>query len=108
MDITEQLAALRQKFIGDLPTRMNAIKLSFEQWRDTDSADSLKEFHRLAHSLTGAAATFECAEVSANARTLEVQLKTLSAEDISVHDADLDQLFKLLAEVDAAVDRTTA
>ena len=71
--IQEQLAALRQTFIDQLPQRINCLYDAHIAW--SQGGDGLREYHRLAHSLTGAGATFGCGQVSQAARQLEHFLK---------------------------------
>ncbi len=69
-----QLEALRQNFIAQLPERLTALESALQSWRQGLGEAELVEFHRAAHSLTGAGATFGCDELSKVARALEQQL----------------------------------
>ena len=73
-----QLEALRQNFIDQLPQRLATLEAGLVAWKQAWDEAELAEFHRAAHSLTGAGATFGCEGLSQVARTLEKQL--VSAE----------------------------
>ncbi len=75
--IQKQLAALRQGFVEQLPQRLATLGAAHEAWCSGGAAE-LEEYHRLAHSLTGAGATFGCERISQLARQLEHYLKQLS------------------------------
>ncbi len=75
--IQRQLAALRQGFVEQLPQRLATLGAAHEAWCSGGAAE-LEEYHRLAHSLTGAGATFGCERISQLARQLEHYLKQLS------------------------------
>ena len=92
-----RLEALRQNFIAQLPTRIETLEAGLAKWRESSDEGGLSEFHRAAHSLTGAGATFGCQELSDVARVLERQL--LSAELAS----DLETVERLLEAVRQAV-----
>jgi chemotaxis protein histidine kinase CheA len=70
--------SLYNYFAGRLPERLREIE---EAWRQVREAawgeDALKTFHRLAHSLAGAGATFGFAAVSETGRALEQRLKAV-------------------------------
>ncbi len=105
MDVNAQLEALRLKFIDNLPKRMIAINTSYTEWKNTNDPKALSEFHRLTHSLTGAAATFGCEAVSVAARTLEVQLLALLQDECQVTDTKSPQLDTLLADITTNIDK---
>ncbi len=72
---------LRRYFAGRLPDRLAEV----EEARDATRAAGwkggpLRTFHRLAHSLAGAGATFGFPEVSDLARRLEVLLESALGE----------------------------
>lgn len=96
-ELKAQLEALRQNFIAQLPTRLQALQSSLEKWRATWDEAELVEFHRVAHSLTGAGATFGCDDLSEVARALEKQL--VSSELAK----DLDKVEQLLDGVRLAI-----
>lgn len=75
--IQAQLAALRQGFAEQLPQRLATIAAAHAAWYDSGAPERLAEYHRLAHSLTGAGATFGFERVSQTARRLERYLKEL-------------------------------
>lgn len=82
--IQDQLAQLRQSFTAHLPSRVAEIVQAQQdamsaQW----STETLKKFHRLAHSLAGSAATFGHADIGQSARQLEIQVKPLLEQGIA-------------------------
>jgi HPt (histidine-containing phosphotransfer) domain-containing protein len=79
-DSAESLAlderSIREYFAGRLPGRLQEIEEGWRQVRETAwNEEAVKTFHRLAHSLAGAGATFGFASVSEAARALELRLK---------------------------------
>lgn len=94
--IEAQLAAVKQGFVEQLPTRMRAIVDSQMAWlKNTADSSALEEFHRLVHSLTGSSATFGLSQVSADSRELEQHLKTLK-EKPSHSESDISETKRLL------------
>ncbi len=92
-----QLEALRQNFIDQLPARLQTLESGLEKWSAAFDEVELVEFHRAAHSLTGAGATFGCDQLSTVARALELQL--VSSELAK----DIETVEKLLDEVRLAI-----
>jgi HPt (histidine-containing phosphotransfer) domain-containing protein len=67
---------LRSYFAYRLPARVSEIEAARDAARDAGwTGEPFRTFHRLAHSLTGAGATFGFPEVTAAARELEGLLK---------------------------------
>jgi chemotaxis protein histidine kinase CheA len=67
---------LRQYFAGRLPERLTEVESAGTAAHEAGwSAEPLRHFHRLAHSLVGAGATFGFPAVTEHARTLERLLK---------------------------------
>jgi chemotaxis protein histidine kinase CheA len=67
---------LRRYFAGRLPERLTEVEDAGTAAREADwAAEPLRHFHRLAHSLVGAGATFGFPGVTEHARTLECLLK---------------------------------
>lgn len=98
-NLQRQLAALRQNFLDNLPTRLAALETALAQWRRSGDEDALAEFHRSAHSLTGAGATFGCQALSTTARALEQQLqKADPARDLATIEGLLDEVRQAIAE----------
>lgn len=73
-----ELGALQEYFAGRLPERLREIE---EAWRAVQgsawSDEPLRLFHRLAHSLAGAGATFGFPAVTEASRDLEQRLKAV-------------------------------
>jgi len=92
------LGSLREYFAGRLPDRLREIDEAWQQVRETAwGAEEVKLFHRLAHSLTGAGATFGFAAVTDAARDLERRLKpALHQEGPPVEPAEVDALLAAL------------
>ena len=69
---------LHDYFAGRLPDRLREIDAAWRRVQETAwSEDALKDFHRLAHSLAGAGATFGFDAVTEAARLLEQRLKAI-------------------------------
>jgi HPt (histidine-containing phosphotransfer) domain-containing protein len=67
---------LRRYFAGRLPERLAEIEEASVAAREAGwAAEPMLRFHRLAHSLVGAGATFGFPAVTEHARTLERLLK---------------------------------
>jgi chemotaxis protein histidine kinase CheA len=67
---------LRRYFAGRLPERLTEVEDAGAAAREAGwAAEPLRRFHRLAHSLVGAGATFGFPGVTEHARTLERLLK---------------------------------
>ena len=96
-----QLETLRQNFIEQLPKRLDALESGLQSWRQTLDEGELTEFHRAAHSLTGAGATFGCHELSDVARELERQLVNPElAKQLDVVKQRLDQVRHAILNVE--------
>lgn len=68
---------LRRYFAGRLPARVSEVEAARDAARDAGwGKEPLRTFHRLAHSLAGASATFGFPEVSETSRRLESLLKS--------------------------------
>ncbi|ALP54537.1 hypothetical protein Tel_16035 [Candidatus Tenderia electrophaga] len=94
-----QLEALRENFIAKLPERLAALEAGLETWRASGDEAALSEFHRIAHSLTGAGATFGCELLSTAARALERQLVGVdSARDFAALEALLEAVRRAVDE----------
>jgi|ERR1700681_1488126 len=77
-DLADDLEAeeLRRYFAGRLPERLTEVEDAGTAAREAGwAAEPLRLFHRLAHSLVGAGATFGFPDVTEHARTLERLLK---------------------------------
>lgn len=96
--IEEQLAALRRTFITQLPDRVSALYEAHVTWSKEGSGEILTEYHRLAHSLTGAGATFGCDAISQSARVLERFLKDVSEKGLFSVEV-IEEAAKLLGSV---------
>ncbi len=67
---------LRRYFAGRLPERLTEVEAAGTAAHDASwSAEPLRHFHRLAHSLVGAGATFGFPAITEHARALERLLK---------------------------------
>lgn len=68
--------SLRDYFSGRLPGRLRELEDAWLRVRETGwGEDAVRTFHRLAHSLVGAGATFGFAAVTEASRALERRLK---------------------------------
>lgn len=73
-----ELGSLHEYFAGRLPERLRELEEAWKQVVETAwSEPALKDFHRFAHSLCGAGATFGFPSLSAAARTLEQLLRSV-------------------------------
>lgn len=77
-DSTLEMQELRGYFAGRLPDRLREIDEAWKRVRDSAwSPESLRDLHRLVHSLAGAGATFGFPEVTRTSRDLERFLKAV-------------------------------
>lgn len=75
---TLEIGSLHEYFAGRLPDRLREVDEAWRQVLETAwSEPALKDFHRFAHSLCGAGATFGFPSLSAAARTLEQRLRSV-------------------------------
>jgi HPt (histidine-containing phosphotransfer) domain-containing protein len=94
---------LRRYFAGRLPDRLAEVERARDDARDAGwTGDPLRTFHRLAHSLAGAGATFGYPEVSDLARGLERLLKAALGEGAPLREDEVDGLLARLREIAAA------
>jgi HPt (histidine-containing phosphotransfer) domain-containing protein len=71
-----EVEELRRYFAGRLPARLTEVEEAATAAREAGwAAEPLRQFHRLAHSLVGAGATFGFPAITEHARTLERLLK---------------------------------
>ncbi len=74
--LEQQLAKLRESFAARLPGRVQEIASAWNSIAENGwNAENAKRFHRLIHSLAGAAATFGFATLSQSARQLELDVE---------------------------------
>jgi HPt (histidine-containing phosphotransfer) domain-containing protein len=75
---TLELGSLREYFAGRLPDRLREVEEAWQRVAESAwSEPALKDFHRFAHSLCGAGATFGFPSLTTAARTLEQHLKAV-------------------------------
>lgn len=79
--IAQKLQVIKNNYIMSLPGKLAELQAMFDQFRNEDSVDIRGEFHRMAHTLTGTAATFDQIDLSLEARKLETLLKDLIESD---------------------------
>lgn len=77
--IQQKLQLLRDNYIQNLELRRKEIRKLFNNLLDDWNDDSLAEFHRLAHSIKGSAATFNLEKLSYAAANLETALINILA-----------------------------
>jgi diguanylate cyclase (GGDEF)-like protein len=91
---------LRRYFAYRLPARISEIEAARDAARDAGwGMEPLRTFHRLAHSLSGAGATFGFPEVSALARRLESRLKAALGSGAPLDDAEVADLLGRLRDL---------
>ncbi len=95
--IAAKLQALQQRFITELPARLDDIDQAWQACQQTESSDLL---HRLVHSLAGSAGTFGCTRLGERSRELEllIQQRYVSA-DASVTDMTIEQRVHELRDI---------
>jgi diguanylate cyclase (GGDEF)-like protein len=104
-----ELQELRKYFAGRLPERLGEIEQAWAEVRVTGwGAGPLRDFHRLAHSLTGAGSTFGFPEVTRAARELERFLKEALGRMGPPADGSGSRVEALLAELRQVAGSTSA
>jgi len=93
-DKASKLRALQQRFIKELPDRLDVIE---QQWRTVNVADAKNDFLRLVHSLAGSAGTFGFFRLGDQAREIEMMIPQLSGSsaDAGSNEAIEQGLLKL-------------
>jgi HPt (histidine-containing phosphotransfer) domain-containing protein len=93
-----ELGSLQEYFAGRLPARLHEIDEAWRSVRESAwGAAEVKVFHRLAHSLSGAGATFGFAAVTDAARALERRLKAVLQDQAPpVEPAEVESLLAAL------------
>ena len=88
--VTEQLAQLRNIYVGRLPAEFTALK---ELASGLDKSElvrgNLNELHGRLHKLSGSGGTFGLVTLSARDRIIEQQIKLLLAETFETLEPDL-------------------
>ncbi|MCL6648613.1 MAG: Hpt domain-containing protein [Chloroflexi bacterium] len=74
--LTERLDQLRQNYLRELPAKLTALTLAWEQAQAGDGA-ALETLRLLVHKLAGSGTMFRCPAISAVAHTLEEELDQL-------------------------------
>lgn len=91
---------LKRYFAGRLPIRVAEVEAARDAARDAGwTGESLGTFHRLAHSLAGAGATFGFSEASEISRRLESLLKGALEEGAPPEEREVDSLLRHLREL---------
>lgn len=90
--IQEKLQLLRDNYVRNLNDRRIEISDLFTRLLNDWNDDDLAEFHRLAHSLKGSAATFNLAKLSYAAANLETALIEIISIDGRPDDNTLQQI----------------
>jgi diguanylate cyclase (GGDEF)-like protein len=91
---------LRRYFAYRLPARVSEVEAARDAARDAGwTGEPLRTFHRLAHSLAGAGATFGFPEVSAVARRLEDLLKAALGSSAPLDESEVGDLLTRLRDL---------
>ncbi|MEA2605074.1 MAG: hypothetical protein QOF89_6066 [Acidobacteriota bacterium] len=100
MEVDPAAEELRLYFAGRLPERLAELEAARAAARDAGwTAEPLRHFHRLAHSLVGTGATFGFPEVTEHARVLERLLKGCLAGGVEVEDGTVETILDRLRAV---------
>ena len=89
--LQQKLTALKQVFIDQLPEKIESLQnqwqiVAKQQW----SKEATHAFHLIVHSLIGTAGTFGFTEIADKARQLEIIIKTISTEQLTLSQEDID------------------
>jgi HPt (histidine-containing phosphotransfer) domain-containing protein len=97
---------LKLYFAGRLPLRVAEVEAARDAARGAGwTGEPLRTFHRLAHSLAGAGATFGYPEVTAISHRLESLLKGALAGGAPPAEAEVDGLLRQLRELGTGAPR---
>lgn len=100
----KKLQQMQQRFRDGLDERFAEIGDVWAAIYDTpDNQDLIRQLHRLVHTLTGSAGTFQMSALSAKARELEIVLKTIvSQQDVIDPEMQSQVTFMLHEMVEAS------
>lgn len=91
---------LKRYFAGRLPLRVAEVEAARDAARGAGwTGEPLRTFHRLAHSLAGAGATFGFSEVSAVSSRLESLLQGAISAETPPAEEEVDGLLRRLREL---------
>src|SRR3954470_2488582 len=97
MELDPAAAVLRRYSAAGLPERLAELEAARAAARDAGwTAQPLRHFHRLAHSLVGSGATFGFPEVTEHARPLERLLKRCLEDGGGVEDERVEEMLERL------------
>jgi multidomain signaling protein FimX len=100
MELDPAAEDLRRYFAGRLPERLAELEGARATARDAGwTAEPLRHFHRLAHSLVGSGATFGFPEVTEHARALERLLKKQLEMKEGVEDGEVEAILDRLRAI---------
>jgi HPt (histidine-containing phosphotransfer) domain-containing protein len=100
MELDPAVEELRRYFAGRLPERLAELEAARAAARDAGwTAEPLRHFHRLAHSLVGSGTTFGYPEVTEQARPLERLLKRCLEDREGMEDERVEEMLERLREV---------
>jgi diguanylate cyclase (GGDEF)-like protein len=92
-----KLQALYVEYANKLPDKIQHIKLVWQKLRETWNDDNLKTLHREAHSLCGSASIYGFDALSKTARVLEIYLKNMYENKLTITaeiELEINQLLK--------------
>ena len=103
-EFQQRLAELQAIFHQQLPGKIDDIHHSWQRLCSHWDAEELTRLHRMSHSMAGSGGTFGAHEVGRAARTLEQQLKALSATGIPPDAMTHQQLEHLISALSNTCD----
>jgi chemotaxis protein histidine kinase CheA len=109
--VAQQIAALRQAYLAQLPAKLAEIVTAIDDWRSRGDPDVLFNAYRLTHSLAGSGAIYGIAELSEAARAMELFVKPFAeckceatADDLNTLSGHIESLRGVIARATAAVE----
>lgn len=112
-DISElqaKLNKLNDAFSRQIPERMQQLNQAWAMIKSEEHYDQQKfeDFHRMAHSLTGAGKTFGFEQISDDARALEIVLRECAARAQPLTAADREQIETCLSVLQQTADQVSS
>lgn len=100
-----RMAALTEQFQRELPMRLDTLQRQWQALCESWSIDTLSALHGSTHNLAGAGSTFGYDELTARARALDRQLKSLLSQSQSPDSGMLGEIGVLFADLEVELQR---
>ena len=112
-ELQKQLAILKANYLISLPSKIDEIRDLWVMCREEESGnvsagnEKTVDLHRKAHSLAGSGATFDQAELSKTAKTLEIFLKEHIESGDLFHENNINEVNSYIEKLDSSYDENS-